>query len=89
VPVPRSGRLKWDNRFEIDASGAISGTAIVPARLAGEVARCPKLPAFVQASLPAVLVGGRLAAIPHLGLRTEAAPAGLVVRARFSVEPWF
>ena len=89
VPVPHSGRLKWDNRFEIEASGTLTPTAIAPARLAGKIARQPKLPAFVQASLPAVLVEGRLAAIPHLGLRTEAAPAGLVIRASFSVEPWF
>ena len=49
----------------------------------GKNRRQPNLPAFVQAGLPAVMVEG-LAAIPNLGLRTEAAPAGLVIRASFS-----
>jgi tRNA(Ile)-lysidine synthase len=89
VAMPQSGRLRWDNRFDIEVLGPHAGMAIAPAGIAGKVERRRDLPAFVQASLPAVLVGGRLAAIPNLGLRTPWAPSDLSVTAAFGREPWF
>src|SRR5439155_17856413 len=89
VPMPQSGRLKWDRRFDIEAQGRPPGLTIVPAGIAGKVERRADLPGFVQASLPAVLVGGRLAAIPSLGLRTPSAPSDLSVSATFGPSPWF
>jgi tRNA(Ile)-lysidine synthase len=89
VALPHTGRLRWDNRFDIEARGPHTGLAIVPAGLAGNIERRPALPAFVQAGLPAVLLRGRLAAVPHLGLRTSSAPSELSITAKFGVEPWF
>jgi tRNA(Ile)-lysidine synthase len=83
IPVPRSGILRWDNRFDIAAAEGRADIAIVAAGRAGKVARRPDLPAFVQAGLPAVLLAGELAAIPSLGLTTEAAPPGFKVSATF------
>jgi tRNA(Ile)-lysidine synthase len=88
VPMPRSGRLNWDNRFDISVEGPNAQIAVVPAHLAGKMERRPDLPAFVQASLPAVLVEGRLAVIPNLGFRTPDAPPDLAVSATFGMKPW-
>ena len=88
VPVPQSGRLKWDGRFDIEAQGHSRGMAIIPAGIAKAEHRAD-LPGFVQASLPAVLVEGRLAAIPSLGLKMPSAPPELSVSATFDLSPWF
>jgi tRNA(Ile)-lysidine synthase len=89
VAVPGSGRLRWDNRFNIEAVGLHAGLAVVPAAAAPDIERRPSLPAFVQASLPAMMLEGKLAAVPHLGLRTGAAPPELSVSASFDLKPWF
>jgi len=89
VPVPASGRLRWDRRFDIEAREPHSGMAIVPAGAAGTIARRADLPAFVQASLPAILIEGRLAAVPSLKIRTPSAPPELAVTATFWLDRWF
>ncbi|MFL5260472.1 MAG: tRNA lysidine(34) synthetase TilS [Hyphomicrobiales bacterium] len=88
-PVPVSERLKWDGRFDIVVHGRSTGLAVIPAGVARDLKRRPALPAFVQAGLPAILLDGELAAVPHLGLRTEAAPPHLMVTAVFDARPWF
>ena len=89
VPVPASGRLRWDRRFDIEAREPHSGMAIVPAGAAGTIARRADLPAFVQASLPAILVEGRLAAVPSLKIGTPSALPELAVTATFWLDRWF
>ena len=49
--VPDSGGLLWDGRFVVKAP---PGSLVLSALLAGKFPRCRELPAFVQASLPAV-----------------------------------
>ena len=49
--VPASGELLWDGRFQVKAP---PGSVVRPAVAAGKFSRCGELPAFVQASLPAV-----------------------------------
>jgi tRNA(Ile)-lysidine synthase len=88
-PVPVSEQLKWDSRFDVVVHGRSRGLAVIPAGVARDLKRRPALPAFVQAGLPAFLLDGELAAVPHLGLRTEAAPPDLMVTAIFDAGPWF
>ena len=63
VTVPGSGQVRWDQRFDIWAE---PGSVILPAGLAGPARRCKDIPAFVQASLPAVVTPGGETHMPHL-----------------------
>jgi hypothetical protein len=77
VAVPPGGKIVWDGRFVVIAP---AGTAVVPARDLHDLPRRKDIPAFVQQGLPAVTQGGRLLAVPQLGLGTGASarflPAG-------------
>jgi tRNA(Ile)-lysidine synthase len=69
VAVPPGGKIVWDGRFVVIAP---AGTAVVPARDLHDLPRRKDIPAFVQQGLPAVTQGGRLLAVPQLGLGTGA-----------------
>lgn len=69
VPVPVEGQILWDGRFMVEAP---AGAEILPAGFCPELPRRKDIPAFVQAGLPAVRRGGRLLAVPQLGLGIEA-----------------
>ncbi len=69
VVIPLSGRANWDRRFEIEAP---PGCEIVAAGTLAHLPRWPGLPAFVQASLPAVMFSGHIQSVPHLGIGSGA-----------------
>ncbi|HLF22103.1 MAG TPA: tRNA lysidine(34) synthetase TilS [Aestuariivirga sp.] len=73
VTVPAGGEIVWDGRFAITAP---AGAAVIPSRDLPDIPRCRDIPAFVQQGLPAVTQGGRVLAVPQLGL-------GAGVSARF------
>ena len=74
--------ILWDNRFRVSITGAGKPCGIVPAR-GLKLARNPDIPAFVQDSLPAVLVQGEIAAIPALGTLGQLGSTGLQATAEF------
>jgi tRNA(Ile)-lysidine synthase len=61
--VPNSGEILWDGRFLIQAPPQAQ---VVPVGRLHGVARREEIPAFVQQSLPAVLLGDGGVSIPHL-----------------------
>jgi tRNA(Ile)-lysidine synthase len=63
--VPDSGEILWDGRFLVKAPPKAQ---VIPVGSLQGVARREDIPSFVQQSLPAVLLGDREVAIPHLGL---------------------
>ncbi len=65
VVVPAGGRVIWDGRFEIEGP---PGCEVIAAGTLGNLPRRADIPAFVQASLPAVLSLGKIQSVPHLGL---------------------
>jgi hypothetical protein len=69
VTVPAEGEVVWDGRFAVTAP---VGAAVIPAQELPDIPRCRDIPAFVQLGLPAVMLGGRLLAVPHLGVGTGA-----------------
>jgi tRNA(Ile)-lysidine synthase len=73
----------WDNRFAVAVGGTDRPCAVMPAGAFSAVPRSKDLPAFVQATLPAILIDGELAAIPALGFRSPRAPAGFSAVAAF------
>jgi tRNA(Ile)-lysidine synthase len=73
----------WDNRFAIAVGGTDRPCAVMPAGVFATVPRSKDLPAFVQATLPAILVDGELAAIPAIGFRAASAPPGFSAVAAF------
>jgi tRNA(Ile)-lysidine synthase len=83
APLAAGEPRLWDNRFAVAIGGTDEPCAIAPAGAFAAVPRSKDLPAFVQASLPAILVGGQLAAIPSIGFRSEAAPPGFSAVAAF------
>ena len=82
VAITEGQSLLWDNRFTVCLAGADRPCAIVPVK-AIKLARHGDVPAFVQESLPAVLVEGKIAAVPSLGIVGKAAPPGLRASADF------
>ncbi|WP_119392081.1 tRNA lysidine(34) synthetase TilS [Taklimakanibacter lacteus] len=72
----------WDNRFRIAIAKGGRPCQIVPVK-ALKMARNPHIPAFVQESLPAILLDGEVAAVPGLGFLGERAPTGLQAQAEF------
>lgn len=65
VPVPRSGVVLWDGRFEVRAE---AGSRIIPVSCAGPLPRRRDIPGFVQAGLPAILREGETVIVPHLAV---------------------
>lgn len=65
VAVPATGQALWDRRFVVTAP---PDCLIVPVGTVRGIPRRADLPAFVQAALPAVMQGGKLLAVPHLGI---------------------
>ena len=63
--VPASGFVVWDGRFRVEAP---PGATVVAVGVLQGIERRTDIPAFVQASLPAVLKNGAVLAIPHLGI---------------------
>jgi tRNA(Ile)-lysidine synthase len=63
VVVPDVGEILWDGRFLIQAPPQAQ---VVPVGRLHGVARREEIPAFVQQSLPAVLMGDGGVVIPHL-----------------------
>lgn len=83
IAIAPGQSLVWDNRFQVSIGPATARPCwIVPVR-GLKVARNPGLPAFVQDSLPAILAGDEIAAIPSLGWLGQSAPAGLQPRVEF------
>ena len=82
VALAAGESLLWDNRFRISIGPAASGVAILPVQ-GLKVARNPNIPAFVQDSLPALLIAGEIAAIPSLSYVGQSAPPGLRAVAEF------
>jgi tRNA(Ile)-lysidine synthase len=76
VALAAGRSLVWDNRFRISIGPAAPDVAILPVQ-GLKVARNPNIPAFVQDSLPALLIGGEIAAIPVVKLCGTKRPAGL------------
>jgi tRNA(Ile)-lysidine synthase len=73
----------WDNRFAVAVGGTDRPCAIMPAGAFAALPRSKDLPAFVQATLPAILIDGELAAVPALGFRSASAPPGFSAVAAF------
>jgi hypothetical protein len=71
--LPAKGQVIWDRRFVVEWSKSPEGSAIIPAGQVAGIERIKELPAFVQASLPAVVAGGRAIGLPY----SSQAPAGL------------
>lgn len=65
VVVPETGRLVWDGRFEVMT---VAGSLVQPVGAAGAIPRNRGLPAFVQQSLPAIILPTGSRCVPHLGL---------------------
>jgi tRNA(Ile)-lysidine synthase len=65
VPVPDSGTVVWDGRFQVQA---LPKSQIVAVGQLGDVPRRGDIPHFVQQSLPALIFEDQEMAIPHLGL---------------------
>ena len=63
VPVPKSGVVLWDDRFEIHAE---AGSSVIPVAYAGFLGRRRDIPSFVQQALPAIIQGGKSIFAPHL-----------------------
>ena len=82
VMLAPGGSLVWDNRFKVSIGPVASDVAILPVQ-GLKVARNPDIPAFVQDSLPALLIGGEIAAIPSLSYVGQSAPPGLQAAAEF------
>ena len=83
APLEAGGARLWDNRFVIAVGGTDRPCAVMPAGTLAGVPRDSGLPAFVQATLPAILIDGELAAIPALGFRSARVPAGFSAVAAF------
>lgn len=82
VALAAGASLLWDNRFRISIGPAAPDVAILPVQ-GLKVARNPDIPAFVQDSLPALLIGGEIAAVPSLSYVGQSAPPGLQAAAEF------
>ncbi len=82
VALAAGASLLWDNRFRISIGPAAPDVAILPVK-GLKVARNPDIPAFVQDSLPALLIGGEIAAVPSLSYVGQSAPPGLQAAAEF------
>jgi tRNA(Ile)-lysidine synthase len=84
APVAIAGgeSVLWDNRFRVSIGRSEAPCTIVPVA-ALKLSRNPAIPAFVQASLPAILSQGEVVAVPSLGIVGQAVPAGLQPRAEF------
>jgi len=67
VVLPPDEAVIWDRRFAIEWPAAPLGSVILPASEFAGIERKAELPAFVQASLPAISVDGRLVAAPFGG----------------------
>ena len=65
LQVPSSGEILWDGRFAIVA---LPHSQVVAAGKIKGFARRKDIPGFVQASLPAILLGDGTIAVPHLGI---------------------
>ncbi len=74
APLGAGRTCLWDNRFAIAVGGTDRPCAVMPAGAFATVPRSKDLPAFVQATLPAILVDGELAAVPPIGFRAASAP---------------
>jgi tRNA(Ile)-lysidine synthase len=83
APLDAGPAQLWDNRFAVAVGGTDRPCAVMPAGAFTTIPRSKDLPAFVQATLPAILVDGELAAIPALGFRSPQAPAGFSAVAAF------
>ena len=83
APLGADRACLWDNRFAIAVGGTDRPCAIMPAGVFATVPRSKDLPAFVQATLPAILVDGELAAVPAIGYRAASAPPGFSAVAAF------
>ncbi|MGH6855545.1 MAG: tRNA lysidine(34) synthetase TilS [Aestuariivirga sp.] len=69
VALPDTGAVLWDERFEVFAE---AGSHVIPVLYAGILPRCANLPSFVQKGLPAILRGGEIISVPHLGVGSGA-----------------
>lgn len=83
APVSLKGQVIWDGRFVVEWNRGPEGSAIVPAGSVPGLGRVGELPAFVQASLPAIVAEGRAVGLPYLA----EAPAGLTCQFLFSALP--
>ncbi|MGE0007546.1 MAG: tRNA lysidine(34) synthetase TilS [Parvibaculaceae bacterium] len=82
VAITPGQSVLWDRRFTVSLAGADRPCAIVPVRVL-DLARRGDIPAFVQESLPAVMDGRDIAAVPALGIVGKSMRPGLEVRADF------
>jgi tRNA(Ile)-lysidine synthase len=82
VDIAAGESLLWDNRFEVTIAGADAPCQILPVK-GLKLDRNPHIPAFVQESLPAILIGGEVVAVPGLGFLGKSAPKGLGASAEF------
>jgi len=76
ILLPETGAVIWDKRFAVQWTKRPSGAVILPSGLVSGVDRARNLPAFVQASLPAIVAEGRLVALPF----SSQEPTGLSCR---------
>ncbi|MBL8906344.1 MAG: tRNA lysidine(34) synthetase TilS [Rhizobiales bacterium] len=76
VALPENGRVVWDRRYLLEWESGPKGAVIVPAGLVAGLERVDGLPAFVQASLPAIMAEGRSVGLPF----SLQPPAGLTCR---------
>lgn len=82
-PVPAIPGLRWDGRFRLAASARPPPAArlgALGAASAARLRRCSMLPAVVLTTLPALWVGEKLVAVPHLGYPSGEVCARLPVR---------
>jgi tRNA(Ile)-lysidine synthase len=88
APLRPQGGVLWDDRFALQVDGAgpelcvraLGGHPRAPLSAAGPGRR---LPGPVRPSLPALWQGGRLLAVPHLGLRAPGLDAPGRIEVRF------
>lgn len=80
-PVPICGDTLWDGRWRITADSAAADLSVRPAAAVDPVPRDRRLPAFVQAGLPAVCDPSGVLFVPHCGqLRGNAGISATFVR---------
>ena len=85
-PVAAIPGAVWDGRFRIGAIGRAAGAAPAASVLgklgdaAADFRHRSALPSAVLRTLPALRIGEKLVAVPHLGYYAEAMPAAIEVR---------